>query len=80
VSNQSWAFARADGAGGIEGDDQLGAERLAVELTLQLSQLLGDLRWRLVGHIGVQLVPEPLGHVDRGFECLAPLTLFVRQQ
>src|SRR5215204_4138989 len=26
--------ARADGAGGIEGDDQLGAERLAVELTL----------------------------------------------
>src|SRR4029453_6909511 len=35
--------ARADGAGGIESDDQLGAERLAVELTLELSQLLGVL-------------------------------------
>jgi hypothetical protein len=38
--------ARADSAGGIEGGDQLGAHLLAVELTLELLQLIGDLRRR----------------------------------
>ena len=56
--------ALADPARAVEGHDQLGPQRLAVEVLLQLGQLLADLVGRLEGDVGVRLVAQPLHHVD----------------
>ena len=55
-----------DAALGVEGDHQLGADLLAVELGGQLGQRAAHLGRGLEGDVGVLLAPEPLDHVDLG--------------
>ncbi len=49
-----------DPARAVEGDDQLGAHRLAVEVLLELRELVLHLRRRLEGDVGERLVAQPL--------------------
>ena len=47
----------------MQGHHELRAELFAVELALEVLELLGDVLGCVVGNVGVQLIPEPLGDV-----------------
>src|SRR4051812_1366446 len=55
--------ALADPAGGVDRDDRLGAQLLGVQLTRQVTQLVGDRLRRLVRDVGELRVAQPLGDV-----------------
>ena len=57
-------LALLDPAGAVERHDELGAQRLPVEVALELAQLLLDLGRRLERDVGVGLVAQPLDDVD----------------
>src|SRR5690606_14501813 len=59
------------GAHRVEGDDELGAHPLAVEVPVELLELALDGVVRLEGDVGVEHLAQPLGDVDVRLEALA---------
>ena len=72
VEPQRRLVAVAHRALGVEGDDELRAHALPVEVAVELLELARHVGVGVERHVGVEVGAEPLGDVDRGLERDAP--------